>query len=455
MNASDGRKDFDNNMSDDDAGRGETYGWVDLDEQEILQDVLENLPPRATAAPKPQVRPTLPLLENLHVENFKSLAGPHEVPLAPLTLIYGPNAAGKSTILQALRIFAQAVKAGRHDALHIYDECFGIGGTRLWELVSENDLERTLVLGANLRTRGGGIACAELRFLQDMDADLVVQSSALGVNGGPSTTKTFHIDYSDLNTGAVEPWYSVGPDPDNLKRVRKDNELFALADDDLQDRLFDLAVHLLFLGPHRGDPKRVYQSSKESFRRDQENRDLANPSRVNAILRGLDVPYRFEAKDAGQALAGGNWWIGEWQLVDTRNNVKVRLDQVGYGVSQLLPVIESCMRSSDQVICIEQPELHLHPRLQAKLGNLFTWSALRGGNQIIAETHSENILLRVRKLIRQGKLKPTDVAVIYVDNNNDGAVIRRLRLGTRGELLDPWPTGFFDDSLNDVLGGWG
>lgn len=452
MNTSNGQKDFDNNMSTEgDIGHAETDGWA-LDEQAILQDLLENLPPRA-AAPKPRsAPPILPSLENLHVENLKSLAGPHDVPLAPLTLIYGPNAAGKSTILQALRIFAQAVKAGRHDALHLYEECFGIGGTRLWELVSENDLERTLVLGADLRVRGGEIARAELRFLQDTNAEVLVQNSALGVNGGPPAAKTFHIDYGDLNSGAVEPWYSVGPDSDNLKRVRKDNELFALPDDDLQDRLFDLALHLIFLGPHRGDPKRDYQSSKETFRRDQESRDSPNPSRLNKILRGLDVPYRFEDKD----ITGGDWWIRGWQLIDTRNNVKVRLDQVGYGVSQLLPVIESCMRSSDQVICIEQPELHLHPRLQAKLGNLFAWSVLRGGNQIVAETHSENILLRVRKLIRQGKLKPTDVAVIYVDNNNDdGAVVRRLRLGGRGELLDPWPTGFFDDSLDDVLGGWG
>ena len=132
----------------------------------------------------------------------------------------------------------------------------------------------------------------------------------------------------------------------------------------------------------------------------------------------------------------------------------MKLNQVGYGVSQLLPVIDACVHARQQVVCVEEPELHLHPRLQAKLGNLFATSAVTFGNQVIAETHSEGILLRLRRLIRVGSLHPDDVSVLYVDNGDGGANIRRLRLGAQGELLDPWPTGFFDDSLDDVLGGW-
>lgn len=111
------------------------------------------------------------------------------------------------------------------------------------------------------------------------------------------------------------------------------------------------------------------------------------------------------------------------------------------------------MHAHAQVICVEEPELHLHPRLQAKLGNLFATSVLRRSNQVILETHSESILLRVRRLVRSGKLRPDEVAVLYVDNTSEaGASVRRLRLGEQGELLDPWPTGFFDDSLADILG---
>ncbi len=85
---------------------------------------------------------------------------------------------------------------------------------------------------------------------------------------------------------------------------------------------------------------------------------------------------------------------------------------------------------------------------------MFVESVKEQGNQIIAETHSENILLRIRRLVREGTLSPDDVAVVYVDNTTDGVAIRRLRLGSNGGLLDPWPSGFFDDSLDDLLGGW-
>ena len=72
---------------------------------------------------------------------------------------------------------------------------------------------------------------------------------------------------------------------------------------------------------------------------------------------------------------------------------------------------------------------------------------------MIVETHSESLLLRVRRLVRSGKLQPDEVAVLYVDNTHeDGVSVSRLRLGYQGEFLDPWPTGFFDDSLADILG---
>jgi predicted ATPase len=218
----------------------------------------------------------------------------------------------------------------------------------------------------------------------------------------------------------------------------------------VEDRLFDLASHLVYLGPHRGDPHPVYEPGREPFRRHIASRDSANPKRVNEMLERLEIPYRFQTVDLREPATLR--FRPDWQLVDTRTEVEVGLDQVGYGVSQVLPIVEACLRSSDQLICIEQPELHIHPRLQAKLGNLFAATVL-DGNQIIAETHSESLMLRVRKLIREGKLPSAHVAILYVDNTpGERASVRQLRLGDEGELLDPWPTGFFDDSLADILG---
>lgn len=385
-----------------------------------------------------------PLLESLRVGNLKSLRGQHDIPLAPLTLIYGPNAAGKSTILQALRIFMNAVRAGRRDALNPYWECFQKPGTPgLHALISDHDLGRELSLGVRLPVKKtAAAATASLGFgLSSHDLDWW-QYSEIGVGDGSPHRKD--TNFSVRSPEDLEPLCCV-----DGKVVRGDHELFAGSLHDVEDRLFDLASLLVHLGPHRGDPPRSFEPGRGPFRRDIGNKDAADPARVNERLAAMEVPYQFRIVDPGH---GGFRFRPDWQLFDARTNVDVDLDQVGYGVSQLLPIVEACMRSSDQLICIEQPELHLHPRLQSRLGGLFALAA-REGNQIIAETHSENILLRVRRLVRQRKFHHDDVAVLYVHNiDGHGAQVRRLRLGERGQLLDPWPTGFFDDRLVDVLG---
>ncbi|WP_166791463.1 AAA family ATPase [Cryobacterium sp. Hh38] len=430
--------------------QAEKQAEVDRDVQPGNRD--SHAQPAATVQPdKPAgPRPVRPQLSRLYVENLKSLAGRHEIPLAPLTLIYGPNSAGKSTVLLALRLFARAAKEGRHDALHLWENCLGeYGGFN--ELISGHEEYGRLGLGVDFLARQV-YARAAISIQPYPIADQIIQKSALSTGPTHLAIKTVAIDYGDLVGGdaiADEPIYSVqdgeGDDP---RRVRAENGLFAEGTEGQEDALYETAAHLVYLGPHRGDPKHTYEPGPQPF--DLRKRgDFPRDNDLNDALSRLEVPYRFERKST---ITGGRSTDTARRLVDTRTGVEVGLNQVGYGVSQLLPVVDACINSAGQVICIEQPELHIHPRLQAKLGNLFV-SSIRRGNQIIAETHSENVLLRVRKMIRRGHIKPEEVAVIYVDNTiSEGVTIQRLRLGVQGELLDPWPTGFFDESLRDILG---
>lgn len=73
------------------------------------------------------------------------------------------------------------------------------------------------------------------------------------------------------------------------------------------------------------------------------------------------------------------------------------------------------------------------------------------GNQFIIETHSENLLLRLQKLIRKGELRKEDVAVIYCDKMPSGTVATELRLNDKGEFIDPWPQGFFEESFKEMF----
>lgn len=113
------------------------------------------------------------------------------------------------------------------------------------------------------------------------------------------------------------------------------------------------------------------------------------------------------------------------------------------------------------LVAIEQPELHLHPAVAARLGDLFVVATdeLKGAT-ILAETHSEHIILRLLRRIRQttdGELpehippvKPDDVCVLYVDNLGDGTIIKRLRINEDGGFIDRWPHGFFSERTEEL-----
>lgn len=135
---------------------------------------------------------------------------------------------------------------------------------------------------------------------------------------------------------------------------------------------------------------------------------------------------------------------------------------IGQGISQVLPVLVHAFASEKMVIAVEQPELHLHPALQAELGDVFIESALgERRNTFLLESHSEHLLLRIMRRIREthdgtlppGKfpIRPTDVAVLYVEPVGTRSILREMPLNERGELIKDWPGGFFEEGLREML----
>lgn len=134
---------------------------------------------------------------------------------------------------------------------------------------------------------------------------------------------------------------------------------------------------------------------------------------------------------------------------------------VGSGIGYALPVL--CVVNDESRTClIQQPELHLHPALQAAMGDVFI-EASAAGKQILIETHSEHLLLRILKRIRQThqqvniapdlRINADDLCVLYFDPSPDGSTtVKRLRISEDGEFMDRWPRGFFgerDQELSD------
>ncbi|MEH2157270.1 AAA family ATPase [Nostoc sp.] len=153
-----------------------------------------------------------------------------------------------------------------------------------------------------------------------------------------------------------------------------------------------------------------------------------------------------------QEMTSGSDRISDLVLIDKRTKTAVSHRDVGIGISQVIPILVSCYGLSDALVAIEQPEIHLHPRLQAELGSVFAESIKPPyNNRFILETHSEHLMLRLQKLIREGQLKPEDVSVIYVDSNSEGSQCLELRLDEEGDFIDEWPDGFFEDDFKEIF----
>ena len=168
---------------------------------------------------------------------------------------------------------------------------------------------------------------------------------------------------------------------------------------------------------------------------------------TNGWLKRLDIDYTLEVKPIGND-PGDPFAV---RLVDTRRKkrVNVALPDVGFGVSQLLPFIVQSLVPGKQIISIEQPEVHIHPRLQADLGDLLV-KAIKNEKQFIIETHSEHLILRLQRLVYKGKINPEDVSVIYVSRGPEGTKAERLRLDEEGDFIDEWPNGFFLERLREL-----
>jgi len=144
----------------------------------------------------------------------------------------------------------------------------------------------------------------------------------------------------------------------------------------------------------------------------------------------------------------------ELALVDLRTHTQVTHRDVGIGISQVLPVLVMAYASRGKLIAMEQPEIHLHPALQAELGDVFIEAALgERKNTFILETHSEHLILRLMRRIREGKISPDDIGVIFVEPLARGSRFIELNIDEEGDFIDEWPGGFFEESFHEKFGG--
>lgn len=248
--------------------------------------------------------------------------------------------------------------------------------------------------------------------------------------------------------------------PGSLLRHQSDSAIFDVAQIAMTaGHALERTLEALFpIRPFRRPPERWYIFTGTSPQHVGYQGDLLpdlllrRPELVeetNEWLEKLNIGHKLTVKSMG-ADSGD---LFEVRLIDTRRkgHIDAALPDVGFGISQLLPFVVQSLVAKDQIISIEQPEVHVHPRLQADLGDLLAAAIKKENpNQFIIETHSEHLILRLQRLVYKGEIKPEDVSVIYVSRGPDGAKAERLRLDEEGDFIDEWPSGFFLERLREL-----
>ena len=226
---------------------------------------------------------------------------------------------------------------------------------------------------------------------------------------------------------------------------------------------------LVYLGPLRSQPERDYEFSGDTTDYVGQSgeywpsilyKSRKRVEQANMDLERLGVKYRLKI-DKLQYEDGSPSNRFSPRLVDKDTDIDASMRDVGFGISQVLPIVVQSRLSENKTLLIEQPEIHLHPAHQAELGDMFIRSAKERGNTLLLETHSEHLLLRIMRRMREtstGKLsegaiavRPEDVMVLFVESDGSQSVVREMPLDERGELVKAWPGGFFEEGLREIF----
>ena len=152
-------------------------------------------------------------------------------------------------------------------------------------------------------------------------------------------------------------------------------------------------------------------------------------------------------------------YYSKWVLWDDLNKIEVAFSEVGVGISQVFPLVVAAVQSKQGIIACEQPELHVHPRIQIGIGDLLTQA--NNNSTFLIETHSEHLVLRILRRIREtseGELPeglqpvfPADVSIVYMEVGDAGVRARQIKIDSSGEFTSRWPDGFFVERREELF----
>jgi len=421
---------------------------------------------------------------SLCLKNFKGFSDSNDdkcnsIDIKPITLIYGPNSYGKSSILQSLLLFNQTLKEGedyRYSCLIPVGNNINLG---LFEdFLNKNAKKQEISIKLTLPYNCYDIKdtkIAQLSFCYNFKQDNSDNTTLSKVSIYEKT-----IDVTDTNKNENEEQliyeFEINNDGQYLsnkqhldkynlfgkKKIKGDfllkTSFFKIGKDNQKnifDRIEDILKSIVYVSSYRIPPKRFDDPKKNA------RKNVGKNGEYTAEILGFDADVRVYVNKWLDKILGyklttkkSHTYGSSINLDDNTTEIKnLNVIDLGSGVAQVLPVITQAFKSRGDMILIEEPETHLHPKAQAELGEMFADAVQKTHNTFIIETHSENLLLRLERLIRNGKLSKDDVSIIYVDKNKRGSCCIPLILDDEGNIenITDIPDGFFEEGFNELF----
>jgi predicted ATPase len=431
------------------------------------------------------------MLTGLRLVNFKSWDDTGQVRLAPLTVFFGRNSSGKSSLIQSLLLMKQTAESldprqvlqlgGREpyadlgtylDLVRDHDDRLEVGLSFDWQTQAPEKLRRASASSEALEAD-------VFRFFTNIAqesgvlGELIVQRMeyAIGAAGDKTVgmrrrSGDYEITSHGLNLRRrtkvpehlPEPIKCYGF-PDAASAVFQNADFLA----ELSHQFDELMSGISYVGPLRDRPRRRYQwqgSSPASVGPRGENTVaaiLAARRQSRTIkTRGFEENLGYWLKRMGliEEFAvveiGSGTGLYELRVSAAGIATSVSVTDVGFGISQVLPVLVQVFYAVPGTpVILEQPEIHLHPAAQSALGDVLLGAVKDNGTQLVVETHSEHLLHRIQRRIAEEGISKEDVALYFIEAAHGRSEIHELKVDEYGNIAN-WPQDFFGDEMGDL-----
>ncbi len=404
------------------------------------------------------------MITQLRAQNFKSWQDTGTLQLAPLTGLFGANNSGKTSILQVLLMLKQTVEHPSPD----WNEPLYFGDAKsLVNLGSYDDViyQHNKDLGLNIAVSWK--LPAKVTVMNECEFDTLSLDLNLSQKGIDSFSYQTGVQFFEVKPFVAGDKYEVttprSKDPvESLFRcygIRTSSQTPQRSFARFQEAFENLVAQIRYLGPLREHPRHRYiwegDHPKGVGRYGEQAMSAMLSGRVRRFPIDEHVPkwlQRLKLIDSYRldpvSDTGKNY---EFLVKQYKDGPEVRLTDVGFGVSQVLPVLILCYSAPEgSILILEQPEAHLHPSAQSELGDVLVDVVKNRNVQIILESHSAFMLHRLQRRIAEEQISETDTALYFCQINDGTSEIERLKLDEYGNISN-WPQNFFGDDVGDLV----